>query len=653
MKLFVNGDPTFNYTNENIYDAAMVVRFGIDSNNYYEYRAPVHPDVRPGQPWNAQNEVTINFSDLAAIKLARDTSGISQAFPVPNGHPGSYSVIKGNPALNIIREIVLGVEKNRSSLNTSLTGSTWFNEIRLLKVNDDNGYAYNFSAGLKLSDLMLMNLNYSKVDPNFHAIDEREGSRKTGQNWDLSATFNAHKLINNAFVSLFGSEKWANFINMPITFRHSENLVKPRYFPGTDVEVTTAADQKYAQVLSSPNGTEEDARRQSENLIFESQSLGVQNSINISGMSFNIPIDNYIFKNILNRFQFNVNANLADSRNETYASQSDFQLTGGVAFATDFGISDKLHLNLGKLLPFGEKYKEAKLYFFFPFIGLTPLFTSNFTAASDFSRTKNEKQQRKLANPDAITRLFGANRSFGMDWKFIENWIVDLTGSYQFRAGSDLTGFETYLDSARTQRPTGEIVDDIFFNNGFINFGKDLTYTQSVLVHPKFNFPVIDKFLTFNLDYNVTYGWTDPNTTTNLGYNVGFQNSVTSGATVKLSELFSIFKKSDTPPGTNPTGEEDKFRNKLYKRNSYLRSDSTSSGKTDPAELLKVFKTFLPENITVSVTQSNQVFNTNIADRALQTSGFIRLQMSSMVHPELISWGWEGIRDLEQVMLII
>lgn len=609
MKLFVNGDPTFNYTNEQIYDAAMVVRFGTDSNNYYEYRAPVHPDVRPGQPWNAQNEVTINFADLTAIKLARDSSGISQAYPVPNGPPGSYYIIKGNPALNIIREIVLGVEKNRSSLNTSLTGSTWFNEIRLLKVNDDNGYAYNFSAGLKLSDLMLMNLNYANVDPNFHPIDGRVGSRSTNQNWDLSATFNAHKLINNALVSLFGSEKWANFINMPITIRHNESILKPKYFPGTDVEVTTASDQKYQQVLAS-TGNEELARKQSENLIFESQTLGVQNSINISGMSFNIPVDNYIFKNILNKFQFNVNANLGDYRNETYSSRSEFSLTGGVAFATDFGLSDKLNVNLGKLLPLGERYKDAKLYFFFPFIGLAPLFSNNFTAGTDFSRTKNESQQRRFASADPVTRLFSANRNFGLDWKFIENWIVDLTGSYQFRVGSDLTGLETYQDSARTQRESNEIFGDIFFNNGVINFGKDLNYTQSVLVHPKFNFPVIDKFMTFNLDYSVTYGWTNPNTTTNLGYNVGFQNSVTSGATVKLSELFSIFK-SDAPSGTNPTGN-DKFRSQYLKKNSYLRSDSTTSGKTDPAELFKVFKTFLPDNITVSLTQSNQVFNTNI-----------------------------------------
>lgn len=613
LKLFVNGDPTFNYTNEQIYDAAMVVRIGTDSNNYYEYRAPVHPDVRPGQPWNAQNEVTINFSDLTAIKLARDTSGISQAFPVPNGPPGAYYIIKGNPALNIIREIVLGVEKNRSSLNTSLTGSTWFNEIRLLKVNDDNGYAYNFSAGLKLSDLMLMNLNYSNVDPNFHAIDGRVGSRQKNQNWDLSATFNAHKLINNALVSLFGSDKWSNFINMPITFRHGETLEKPKYFPGTDVEVSTAADQKYQQVLAS-TGDEDLARNQSENLIFESQRLAVTNSINISGMSFNIPVDNYIFKNIINRFQFNVNANLGDSRDNTFSSKSEFQLTGGVSFNTDFGLSDKLNLDIGKFLSFGDKYKDAKLYFAFPFIGLVPLFSNNFSAATDFSRTKNESQQRRFTNPDAITRLFTANRNFALDWKFIENWIVDLTGSYQFRAGSDLTGLETTSDSARIQRQANDIFGDIFFNNGIINFGKDLTYTQSVLMHPKFNFPVIDKFMTVNLDYNVTYGWTDPNTTTNLGYNVGFQNTVTSGATIKLNEIFNIFKKSDTPPGTTPPGE-DKFRNKLLKGNSYLRSDSTSSGKTDPMEILKIFKTFFPENVTVSLSQSNAVFNTNIANR--------------------------------------
>lgn len=605
LKLFVNGDPTFNYTNDRIYDAAMVVRFGTDSNNYYEYRAPIHPDVRPGQPWNSQNEVSISFTDLAAIKLARDTSGISQAFPVPNGPPGAYYIIKGNPALNIVREIVLGVEKNRDALNSSLNGSIWFNEIRLLKVNDDNGYAYNFTAGLKISDLMTLNMTFARSDPNFHQLDTRVGTRNTGQNLDFSATVNAHKIINNALVSLFGSDKWSNFINLPITVSHRETLVKPKYFPGTDVEVSTAADQKFQQVLKN-TGDENLARIQSENLIFESQSLGITNSINISGMSLNIPVDNYVFKKILNRFTFNMNANMDDNRNEIFSSRSGLQLSGGVGFATDFGLSDKLNINLGKLLPFGDKYKDAKLYFFFPFIGLAPLFTTSFTAGTNFSRTKNESQQRNLFNADPVTRIFSADRNFGMDWKFIENWIIDLTGNYQFSVNSDLTGLETYRDSARTQRSSNEILGDIFFNNGVINFGRDLTYKQTVAVRPKFNIPGLDKFLTFNLDYNVTYGWSDPNTTSFTGYNVGYNNSITAGANVKLSEIFNVFKKEGSP-SNDPVPPNEKFRT-----HSYSRSDSVS-GKTDPAELFKILKTFFPENISVSLSQSNGAINTGIA----------------------------------------
>lgn len=605
LKLFVNGDPSFNYTNDLIYDAAMVVRIGTDSNNYYEYRAPVHPDTRPGQPWNAQNEVTINFADLTAIKLARDTTGISQAFPVPNGPPGAYYIIKGNPTIVQIREIVLGVEKNRSSLSSSLTGSVWFNEIRLLKVNDDNGYAYNFSAGLKLSDLMQINMNFSKTDPNFRPVDRRYNDIPTsGQNWDISTTLNAHKLINNALVSLLGSDKWSNFINLPITYRHNENLQKPKYFPGTDIEVSTAADQKYQQALKE-TGDENYAREQGNGLIFESQTLGVTDNVNISGMTFNIPVDNYIFKRILNKFAFNANANFTRSRNDILVSATDFQLSGGVTFATDFGLSDKLNLDLGKLLPFGEKYKDAKLYFFFPFIGLAPLFSTNFTAATDFNRDKKESQQRKLLNADPITRIFGARRSFGMDWKFIENWIVDLTGSYQFGVGSDLTGLETNPDSARTQRESNAIFGDIFFNNGIINFGRDLDYAQTVQIHPKFNLPYIDKFMTFNLDYSVTYGWRDPNTTFYTGYNVGYGNTITAGANIKLTELFNIFKGGDSPPQTVPPS--DKFR-----KANFIRSDSTTTGKTDPGEIFKIFKTFFPDNISVSLSQLNTVQNSGI-----------------------------------------
>jgi hypothetical protein len=48
LKLFVNGDPSFNYVNENEYDAAVVVRIGSDTANYYEYRAQFIKMCDPG-----------------------------------------------------------------------------------------------------------------------------------------------------------------------------------------------------------------------------------------------------------------------------------------------------------------------------------------------------------------------------------------------------------------------------------------------------------------------------------------------------------------------------------------------------------------------------------------------------------------------------
>ncbi|MEO6696267.1 MAG: cell surface protein SprA, partial [Ignavibacteria bacterium] len=519
MKMFVNGDPSFNYTNTSIYDATMVIRFGNDSNNYYEYRAPIHADDRrdpdnnmPGQKWNLLNEVTINFNDLTKIKLSRDSANVPVQTPVPNGPPGSEYKVFGNPDLKSIREIVLGVEKNRGGLNSAISGSVWFNELRLVNVIDDNGIAFNVNANVKLADLIDFNFALSKSDPFFHSLDSRVGTRNTGLSWDFSTTLNVHKILNNTFASLF-SEEWSNFLTFPLTFRHTETMNNPRYYPGTDIELDKAADERYNKVLLQ-TGNEEFARIAGNNVLLEAQSLTVRNNITVSGMNFNFPSNNYLVKNIFNKLIFNFNADFGNSRDLTYETKDDFRYNGGVSLGTDFGLSSILNLKLGELLPLGEKYKSAKLYFFLPFIPLAPLFSTNFSASTDFNRSHSESKQRRFANYDQTSRDFRASRGFRFDWKFIEDWIIDLNGNYDFRAGSDLTPLETINDSI--QRPGGEIFNDIFFNNGLVNFGRDLDYVQTVTINPKFNFPFIDKFLTFGGNYNVRYGWVNPNQVQNV-----------------------------------------------------------------------------------------------------------------------------------------
>ncbi len=606
MKLFVNGDPSFNYVNEFTYDAAMVIRFGTDSNNFYEYRAPIHPDIRPGSPWNSQNEVTIVFSDLTTLKVSRDSINQVVDKPVPNGPPGAIYRIKGNPSLSAIRTFELGIEKNKTGVNSSVTGSVWFNEMRVINVNDENGFAMNMNATLKLADFANFAFNFSKTDPNFHTIDSRSGTRTTGQTWEISGTVNAHKLINNLLANIISTE-WKDFINLPISFRHSENFINPRYYPGTDIELDNASQEKYRQVLLQTNDPVI-AEKLSSNIRGEAQTLNIRDEFSITGAQLKIPSTNFFVEKIVNALVFNFAAQSGFYRDITFQTKTDFTYNGSIAFNTDFGLAKSLNLDINNIINLGDNYKNAKIYLFFPSIALVPFFSDRFSATVDFTRSRNEQKQRALFEDDPIARIFRANRGFNFNWKFIENWVVDMTGNYSVKIGSDLTGFETKPDSLRTQKTGGEILKEILFNESLVNFGKDLDYQQAIAFNPKFNLPFLGKFFDVNLNYNVTYGWTNPNATSNIGYNVGYANSINSTAIFKINEIFKLFESGDT---------KSPFRDGLSGQS--LRSDGKKGNKDDPktgiGDILKIIKSFIPDQVSMTFSQTNSVANPGVNGR--------------------------------------
>ena len=626
MKLFVNGDPTFNYTNERNYDAAMVVRFGSDSNNYYEYRAPVHPDVRPGSPWNSQNEITIVFADLTTLKIARDSTNQLSELPVPNGPPGSLYRIKGNPSLSSIRIIELGVEKNKTGPNSIISGSVWFNEIRLLKVNNDNGYAYTINTSIKGADLFTVNFNLSTTDPNFHSIDTRVGSRNTGRNWDVGGSFNIHKIVNNIFANWFGAE-WKEFLTLPITVRHSEGLINPQYYPGTDIQIDQASQQKFNQVLAK-TGDPAKAQLASDNIRSEAQTLTTSDEFTINGLAFRFPGNNYFVKTFLNAFTINFSGQNGTFRDYSYEYRTSFTYSGALNFNTDFGLAHKWNLDINKIINLGEQYKDAKIYLFIPIIPLVPLFSNSFTASVDYNRSRSEQKQRRLNDIDPVSRVFTSNRGFSFNWKFIENWIVDLTGNYQIRISSDLVGFETNNDSAKSQRSGKQILNEIFFNESLINFGKDLNYQQSTTFNPKINLPYLNRFFDITLSYGVNYGWQNPNSTANIGYNTGFANNLNSNGIIKIGELFKLIEPSDSP--------NSKF--------SGAKSNTiTSNGNPGLGDVLKFLKGFIPDAINVTFQQNNNVSNAGVFGRPGFTNFWLPFLYKENYGPNI--WYQLGLED--------
>ncbi|RPI19062.1 MAG: cell surface protein SprA [Ignavibacteriae bacterium] len=594
LKLFVNGDSTFRYTDTANYDAAVVIRFGSDTLNYYEYRAPVHPDKRPGSPWEPLNEVTINLADLTIVKQLRDSSNSIRYFKVPNGPPGAKYGVIGNPTISSISLIQLGVVNNHNPVFVHpISGSIWFNEMRVLKTDNKSGYAFTLGARLKLADLADLNFSYSKTDPHFHSLEGRFGSRVLSNNWEISGTFNLHKILNSMLSSLV-SVKMKDFLTIPISFAHSESYAQPRFLPNTDIDLETAVANRYTQFLEQNPGQTDMAEYLSEQVRISAQTLSIKNRLSINGFKFTFPGDNFFVKEILNKIESNFSWASLDERTPTSTLRKTWELRGDVGLNANLRLLDAIHLNIGKFIPLGDEYKDAKLYFFFPFAPLAPFFSNNLNLSLNVVRSRGDEVLRNSSIASPVSRNFGATRNFTLDWKFIENWIIDLTGNYSFGAGSDLTFLETTNDSLRRQRTNGQIMDDIFWNGSLVNFGRDISYNQIISINPKFNIPILKNFVDLTSSYRVQYGWL-PSQNEN-GNVVGYSSDFQTSAIVKLKSIFDLFKpKTEKIIGASLPSRQQQEQN--------------------ISDILKLIGGFIPDQFNLTFSQSKNLTQPGVSGR--------------------------------------
>ncbi|MEO8514304.1 MAG: cell surface protein SprA [Ignavibacteria bacterium] len=593
LKVFVNGDSSFTFTNADKYDASVVVRIGNDTSNYYEYRAPIRPDQRPHTPWTTLNEVVINLSDLTAVKQKVDSTGLIHYEPVVNGPPGSVYGVIGSPSIRDVRQISLGVYNNNNDpiITRELTGSVWFDEMRVIKTNNASGYAFTLSAGLKIADLATLNFSYNKTDPNFHSLESSFGNNTTANSWEFSGLVNAHKLLN-ALLSKYVSVKFKDFFTIPISFSHQEILDKPKYLPATDIDLETAANNKYAEILTQ-TGDANLAAYYADRIRVAAQTLRIANRFSITGMKFTFPGENFFVKQLLNKLEVSFVRNSYIERSPSLESKYAWDMNGSVGLSSDLDLMNTINLKIGRFLPFGEEFKEARMYFFFPFMPLAPLFTNNIALSGSFSRRRGDEKLRSSFDNSPTSRQFDANRGFTMNWKFIENWIIDMQGDYSFRSGSDLTYLETTNDSLRLQRNEAQIFDDIFFNNGLINWGKDLDYSQTVSFNPKFNIPGLREIVDLTSSYRVIYGWRASQFNNSQGSNVGYTTDLQATAYLKLNNIFNFFKPKNNILGGSQKGYQNQ----------------------DPQDILKILGTFIPDQVSVTYAQSKQLQNPAILGR--------------------------------------
>jgi hypothetical protein len=551
LKFFVHSDPNFRYTDSTDHDAEVYIRFGGDSLNFYEYRQPLRYVSQP--PLNAGwQDIIISFADLTAIKQGRDSVNQNVSHdPTGNGIPGSTYWLQGNPSLMNVSYFQIGIRNSRPGSALILRGSVWIDELRLTDADNTPGGAYRFDANLQLADFGSLGFNFSKTDPYFHGLTTQFGSLNTQQNWGLNASVSLERLL---------PREWQG-TTIPFSYSHSESYSNPLYLAGSDILVTEAVAKRAAHYDSlgySPGV----AAAMADSLRVSSQVLRVQDSWSIPTMRLGIPSTKWYVKDILD--DITMGYSWSGSR------YRDTQVKTGNTWTWNFSSGYSVQFDpTAWYTPFPSKGKPnpgnapaSNQTTFNPTPenpAATPPPQTTTPAAplgQDFrirylpnslslsmSATRSLTSVQYWTQNLSINPTFSSQRSGGFNWQLTNNGLLNPTIDYRFSVNSSLYTIDVDtlgLSAGKPviPRPNSYVFSQIFFNNGFINFGTDYSFSQqfSLTTQPRLPFN-LQQYFDLQGSYNSAYSWTNSLQQGEYGRGSGVSSTLTLGSAVRLKLL--------------------------------------------------------------------------------------------------------------------
>ncbi len=237
-------------------DVRVFVRFGDDEvENYYEVEQPLYPfdpdrlsllpECPPLQPFNCArsdslwqtnvggvqgrdlNPINVVLSELNRAKLERDQSAspLNTRFALENPEgapPGARIVVRGQPSIQDVRTIVLGVRNALGGETMLDTVSVWFNELRVTGYDEGGGASGFLTTSLALADVAQLNARMSFTQDGFGDLGGALGGRSFASQtaFTLTSSLSAHKFIPERFGWL-----------IPVSFSLAENASTPRFDP--------------------------------------------------------------------------------------------------------------------------------------------------------------------------------------------------------------------------------------------------------------------------------------------------------------------------------------------------------------------------------------------------------------------------------------
>ena len=491
MKMYVYGDSPWITSLDS--DVEIFLRFGMGE-DFYEITQPVYTGWDEDEN---RNSFTIPLDWLAALKL-QDSTNIKRLKPSDifidsanvkkyyytdkNGiETGKRVIIVGKPALNRLQYFAVGL---RNLADEAISGLVFIDELRLSGVKKDRGIAMRVQSSLKLADLGSANFTYSRQDADFHRLQERlSRGTNTSENLNVSGRIDLHRFLPGS---------WG--LSLPLNASISQNLNRPKYFPGEDILVNPG----------SPPDT----------ILSQNESITLSTSLSKTGKS-----DNKLLKYTVDNIQTSFSASQSRSSDITYFEKWSESYTGKISYNIPFGRNNYIRPFkwMADVPLIGEQFSNWQVYY-------TPSAFRTSLNVSEKLTWNNTRTQ--IRSPDSYN--FGLNRTMNLDHKFSNN----LSSKYSWAGQSKLNDYRGYAWLAVKNLDPGIVTNTTESLN--------TTYNPSVM-----------KWLRPNFSYTANYRWSDD--LSREGQNISTQLRFASNFTLTPVQFFEILYKPPTKKSTNKT----------------------------------------------------------------------------------------------------
>ncbi len=501
-------------------DLRATIRIGSDfTNNYYEYQIPLQV-TEPGskqaeQVWPAANNLNLVLDDLVAAKTERNTKGVAAFVPYyTTDTKGNTIVVVGNPNLGDAKTILLGVTNPKKSNNSidddgmPKCAEVWFNEMRMIGLNEKPGYAAAGKVTVQLADLGSVNLSGSMHTEGYGNIDQKLNQRYRDNFYQYNASTN----IN---VGKLMPKSWG--VQLPIFLGYSENVSNPQYDP-YDLDV------KYKDKLSDARDAQQ--RDSIRKVAQDFTSITSVNASNVRILGNPEKQKETVMPWSVKNFDLNYAYNKQFKRNPLVEKDELENQKLGLGYT--YAIKSKPVEPFKRIISTKSKWLSLIKDFNF-----NPL-PANFSFRTDLNRTVNETQVRNISDdpfeiPPTFFKNFTWQRLYTLRWELTKSLSFDYTAT----------------NNSRIDEPYGRIdtkaKQDSLWDK-ISTFGRNTFYTQAfnaTYTLPLQKLPLTD-WTSVRLSYGANYSWTAASKLAyTLGNTIGNTNTKQLNAELNFSQLYN------------------------------------------------------------------------------------------------------------------